>query len=226
MYCPSSPPPPSPSMPAILVFTLLLAMAFWLHRVYQVARRFLQFWEIRTFYHHALSITTVSAALYTRNPHSVTLTEVAGSNVLAGILQLSHALFDHVLLVPLLASFTLTLWCIYSHSAFLSQHDWASSNVTPCTMIHTRCHSTIYHVHVYCTSEAKCIHVVVIGMNIVYVWVFMVCRPVKESRVRFVFSDVIPCSHSPQSELSLCLSLSVSPTPTPSSILDGVGTYM
>ena len=27
------------------------------------------------------------------------------------------------------------------------------------------------------------------------------CRPVKESRVRFVFSDVIPCPFSPQSEM-------------------------
>ena len=51
--------PLSPSMPAILVFTLMLAVGFWLHRVYHAARRFLQFWEIRTFYHHALGITQV-----------------------------------------------------------------------------------------------------------------------------------------------------------------------
>jgi autophagy-related protein 9 len=45
-------------MPALLVFVLLVALSFWLHRVYLTARRFLQFWEIRTFYHHALGIST------------------------------------------------------------------------------------------------------------------------------------------------------------------------
>lgn len=53
------------SMPGLLVFVLLLAAGFWLHRVYQTARRFLQFWEIRTFYHHALGISTVSNHTYT-----------------------------------------------------------------------------------------------------------------------------------------------------------------
>lgn len=57
------------SMPAILVVTLLLAVAFWLHRFYQAARRFLQFWEIRTFYHHALNVTTVSMP----NDHYISL---------------------------------------------------------------------------------------------------------------------------------------------------------
>ena len=53
--------PPSPSsMSALLVFILLVALSFWLHRVYLTARRFLQFWEIRNFYHHALGISTVS----------------------------------------------------------------------------------------------------------------------------------------------------------------------
>ncbi|CAI8058434.1 Autophagy-related protein 9A, partial [Geodia barretti] len=45
-------------MSALLVFVLLVALSFWLHRVYLTARRFLQFWEIRNFYHHALGIST------------------------------------------------------------------------------------------------------------------------------------------------------------------------
>ena len=55
--------PALPSMPALLVFALLLAVAFWLHRIYLAFRRFLQFWEIRTFYHHALDVSTVSVYL-------------------------------------------------------------------------------------------------------------------------------------------------------------------
>ena len=57
---PHSLPPSSLSMHPLVVLILLLAMTFWLQRLYQAGRRFIHFWEIRTFYHDALGISTVS----------------------------------------------------------------------------------------------------------------------------------------------------------------------